>query len=132
MHMPDAPKRLKLMVLILKRGEGDHAIRVLSKDHNHFNLLSHGEGTANIAIMDYLGLTDKRRDVVFSVIREERLAEAMDDVRRTFHLDEPGNGIAFTIPINSVGGHRTLHLIASDFDFQENKGQHTEGEASKC
>lgn len=132
MHIPDAPKRLKLMVLILKRGEGDHAIRMLSKNHNHFNLLSLGEGTANTAIMDYLGLTDKRRDVVFSVLREEWLHETMDEVRRTFHLDEPGNGIAFTIPINSVGGLRTLHIIASHFDSTQEKDQHTEGEANQC
>lgn len=132
MHIPDTPKRLKLLVLILKRGEGEHAIRMLSQEHNYFNLLSLGEGTATTAIMDYLGLTDKRRDVVFSVLREERLSETMEEVRTTFHLDKPGHGIAFTIPINSVGGLRTLRIIASQFGLMQGEDQPAEGEANKC
>lgn len=115
----DAPKRLRLLVLILERGAGEKAIQLLSKNRNHFNLSLHGEGTANTAVMDLLGLTDKRRDVVLSVLREEWLEEAMEDVRQSLHLDRPGNGIAFTIPINSVAGMRTLRIIASHFQQED-------------
>lgn len=119
MQIQEMPKRLKLMVLIVNRGIGDQAIRLLSENHNFFNLLLLGEGTANAALRDLLGLADKRRDVVFSVMRDEWLPEAMADLRRAFHMDQPGNGICFTIPINSVGGLRTLRIIASHFEQEQ-------------
>lgn len=119
MQSQPAPRRLKLMVLILNRGQGERAMEKLGKSQNHFNLLLYGEGTANAAVMDLLGLTDKRRDVVFSVLREEKVAEAQAMLRAAFHMDEPGNGIAFTIPITSVGGLRTLRIIASHFMQEE-------------
>lgn len=121
MQIAELPKRLKLMVLILKRGKGEKAMEMLSREHNHFNMVLYGEGTANAAVMDLLGLTDKRRDVVFCVLRAERVEQAQAELIEAFHMNEPGNGIAFTLPINSVGGMRTLRILASHFTQEESK-----------
>lgn len=113
------PASIKLLVTIVNRGMGDKIIQRLASDHNHFNLILLGHGTAKPDIMDYLGLTETSRDVVLSVVREEQVHRALDLLRGEFHLEQPGHGIAFTIPINSVGGIRTLRLIASQFSEEE-------------
>lgn len=113
------PTSIKLLVTIVNRGVGDKVIQRFSDLHSHFNMILLGHGTARSDIMDLLGLTETGRDVILSVMREENVARALRLLRDEFHLEEPGCGIAFTIPINSVGGVRTLRLIASQFSEEE-------------
>ncbi|MDL2236620.1 hypothetical protein LJC56_02160 [Christensenellaceae bacterium OttesenSCG-928-K19] len=107
-----APKRIKLLVTIVDRGKGKEVREVVNKACRAFHLSFMGRGTAASEILDYLGLGETEKDIVMSVVREECLDEVMLALQKNLRLDIPGNGIAFTIRITSVGGPVTLNVIS--------------------
>jgi len=72
-----------------------------------------GKGTAKSEILDYLGLGQTEKDVVISVVHENNVRNAMNMLKEKMHLKEPGNGIAFSIPISSVDSAFSLEYICS-------------------
>jgi uncharacterized protein with GYD domain len=70
-----------------------------------------GRGTVKSEVLTALGLGDSRRSVTACVIRQENEEAVLTKLNRKMQLDQPGNGVAFTIDINSVGGTRTLEYL---------------------
>lgn len=93
-------KKIKLLITIVDRGQ---AIKILNENKKHdvtVQTVLLGYGTASI-VLDYLGLGDIKKDVVLSLIKEEKKEEILEGIRKKFeHLQ----GIAFTIPISSMIG----------------------------
>lgn len=93
-------KKIKLLITIVDRGQ---AIKILNENKKHdvtVQTVLLGYGTASI-VLDYLGLGDIKKDVVLSLIKEEKKDEILEGIRKKFeHLQ----GIAFTVPISSMIG----------------------------
>lgn len=105
-------KPLVLMITIVNRGYGDKIIDTFSKEGVTFNLLSLGKGTASSTILDYLGIGETLKEVLFSTMPMEHSKRVMTKIIDITNLAKPGEGICFTIPINSVCGTSTAkHLI---------------------
>ncbi len=79
-----------------------------------------GTGTANKGLLALLGLKDTAKDVVFSFMRAGGTAQAMRRLRYALEIDLPGRGIAFAVPIVSVGGSQTVRYL-SGADMPEMK-----------
>lgn len=109
-------KKIKLLVTIVDRGIGDNVAEVLREDGATFNLVSPAYCAAGSKLMDYLGLTDLERDLVLSIVTENRAHEILNKILYKFDLDDPGNGMAFTIPIRGVSGPLALRYMTG---FQE-------------
>lgn len=110
-------KRVKLLVTIVNRGKGGSVVELLKREYVMYNLSLMGRGTAKSHILDYLGLGETEKDIILSVVLEERLGRVLDVLGEELKLDTPGKGIAFTIPISSVGGPMTLQFISGMFDM---------------
>lgn len=93
-------KKIKLLITIVDRGQ---AIKILNENKKHdvtVQTVLLGYGTASI-VLDYLGLGDIKKDVVLSLIKEEKKDEILEGIRKKFeHLQ----GIAFTVSISSMIG----------------------------
>ncbi len=107
-------KPIKLLITIVDQGQGEAVQRLLRQVGNHYHIVLSGMGTAKSDILELFGLRETRKDVLISAIRKDKIAEALDLLREQMHIDQPGHGIAFTVPINSVGGLSTLKILASD------------------
>lgn len=105
-------KHIKLMVTIVARGMGDKIVEALRAHGIRFNLVQLGRGTADSELLNLLGLGSSEKDIVLSVVRDYRVAEAMEILKQDFDFNSPGTGVAFTIPIASVGGLKTLQIIS--------------------
>ncbi len=105
-------RRVKILVTIVDRGLGQRVVELCTREGSDFHLSFMGRGTANSEIMDILGLGESKKDIVLSVAAEEHLPGMMEALRAELELDQPGGGIAFTIPISSVGGPMTLQFIS--------------------
>lgn len=112
-------KRIKLLIAIVDRGVGDEVVEILRESGVTFNMISPGYGAAGSNIMDYLGLTDSEKDLILSVVSEDKVESVMRKILYKFDLDEPGNGIAFTIPISGVSGPLALRYISGIQDGLE-------------
>lgn len=107
-----AMKRIKLLIVIVDRGIGEQVAELLRHSGVTFNMISKGYGAAGSDIISYLGLTDSHKDVVLSVITEDKVFSVLNRILYKFNLNTPGNGIAFTIPITGVSGPLALRYMS--------------------
>ena len=61
-------------------------------------------GTANEKMLGLLGLTDSDKSVIFGVIQENKIPDALHTLEQKFATIKDGKGVAFTIPLTSVIG----------------------------
>lgn len=78
-----------------------------------------GTGTASSEVMDYLGLDSAEKAVIFSLQDEEGWVETKKLLQKKLQIDAPGGGIAFTVPLSSIGGKKTLQFLLEKEDFKK-------------
>ena len=102
--------RYKLLTTIVGRGKGDKVVSMLNKKDIMFNLIILGEGTADSDILDYLGIGEIDKDVVLSIVAEEKIEEVLTELREKMKFSLPGKGIAFTVPLSSIAARMLKHI----------------------
>lgn len=85
------------------------------------SVVSVGMGTAASEILDYFGLDGTEKGILFQFVSGERWKEVKLELQRKMKIDVPGIGIAFLIPLSSIGGKKALRylLCGQDFDKEE-------------
>ena len=81
------------------------------------SMITVGRGTAASEILDYFGLEGSEKSVFFHVVTSEKWKEVKIGLRRKLQIDVPGIGIAFTIPLSSIGGKKALNYLTSGQEF---------------
>ncbi len=110
---------LTFLTVVVDRGKGTKVENIFKKKNIFFGLFAHGTGTASDDIRKYLGLAEPEKDILLSVLPYETMKAAMKILMAKMDLDIPGNGIAFAIPVASVGGACTLRYLLGDNNTKE-------------
>lgn len=76
-----------------------------------------GMGTAASDILDYFGLDGSEKGVMFHFVTREKWKEVKRQLQVKMKIDIPGIGIAFIVPISSVGGKKTLNYMTDGQEF---------------
>jgi hypothetical protein len=105
-------ERLKLMVSIVARGQGNRVVKELRDLGVTFNMESVAYAAVGSDIADIFGLTESDCDIVFSIVMDSKTKAAMSMVEYKFSLDDPGTGLAFCVPLSGVGGPLSLKYIS--------------------
>ena len=108
-----APKRLKLLVLVVNQNKADYYIDFLQGFEVNMQLQVHAQGTAGSEMLHYLGLEESEKRVIFSVIREDRAEEAMRGLEEKFATLRGGKGIAYTVPLSSASGVAIYQFLSN-------------------
>ncbi len=108
-----------LMTTIVDRKIIEKYLELYRENDLHIMYVSLGYGTASNEIMDYLGLDSIEKAVAISVVEEETWLTVKKQLQRRLRIDAPGGGIAFTIPLSSVGGRKTLEFLLEKTDYQK-------------
>ena len=103
-------KRYKLLTTIVARKKGEKVVAMLNQEEIMFNLIILGEGTADSEILDYLGIGEIDKDVVLSIVAEEKVEEVLKELREKMQFSLPGKGIAFTVPLSSIAARMLKHI----------------------
>lgn len=110
------PDGLKLLITIVNSSKADIFADVVSTFGSNMQLFSAAEGTAKTEMMNYLGLSDTGKTVIFSVIRSDRANEALAVLKTKFKTVKYGKGIAFTVPMTGTIGVLTYRFLADKRD----------------
>ena len=111
--------KLYLMVTIVDRKIGKK-YQSLYKENEHYVMFSSlGFGTAASEILNYLGLEATEKAVIFSVQEEEKWLHIKKQLQRKLRIDAPGGGIAFIIPLSSIGGKKSLQFLLEKQNYQK-------------
>lgn len=111
--------KLCLMTTIINRKQGKKYVNLYKEDNLQVMFSTLGAGTASGDVLDYLGLEATEKAVIFTVLEENSWLKTKKDLRQKLQIDAPGEGIAFIIPLSSIGGKKTLQFLTANQDFQK-------------
>ncbi len=111
--------KLYLMVTIVDRKIGKKYQSLYKENEHHVMFSSLGFGTAASEILNYLGLEATEKAVIFSVQEEEKWLHIKRQLQRKLRIDAPGGGIAFIIPLSSIGGKKSLQFLLEKQNYQK-------------
>lgn len=114
---------LNMMVTVTSRNLVPKFMGFYKEHKVHVMLVTLGRGTAGNEVWDYLGLESAEKAVIISIVTTNFWIELKKGLEKKLQIDIPGNGIAFTVPLASVGGRRELLFLTEDQDFE--KGEET-------
>ena len=109
-----APSRLVLLVTVVNKGKGTFFADLLKSFDVNLQMSFVGSGTARRDLIDFLGLKDERRSILFSVVRAERVDAVLAALEERFQSVNSGPGIAFTIPMSSVMGKLSYGFLSNE------------------
>jgi len=81
--------------------------------------VSLGYGTAKDDILNMLGLDRSEKAVCLNLVTDEVWKETKKLLRRKLYIDVPDTGIAFVIPMSSIGGKRELAYLTAGQDYRK-------------
>lgn len=99
-------KNSKLVITIVKKGMGSKVAKVAKKEGAEAGTIIFGRGIADENIyLDILGINyDPEKEVVFTIVRENLVNNILDAITKECHMEKPGRGIAFVIPLRGLEG----------------------------
>lgn len=108
--MLDMPKdtNFELMCFIVNNGHAHKLIQAARQWGIVEATVLLGKGTANNKILDFLGLSDVRKEIVLMVANQDITDKVLKDMSKKFNFDKPNHGIAFTTSVGAVFGSRSL------------------------
>ena len=111
--------KLYLMTTIINRNLAKKFLKLYDEEGLQVMLFTLGSGTASGDVLDYLGLEATEKAVIFTVLEENRWKATKKDLQKKFQIDAPGGGIAFIVPLSSIGGKKTLQFLTANQEFQK-------------
>ncbi|MCL1918895.1 MAG: P-II family nitrogen regulator [Peptococcaceae bacterium] len=118
--------RIEYMITIVGRAIAESCISYFKSEGVHLNLKTRGKGTAKDEMINYLGLGDSEKVVLFSTMNRAKSKKVLEYL--SHNLKKPGTGIAFTIPIDAVCGLSSLGYLGGISMTEE---EHVKMESSK-
>ena len=110
---------LYMMVTIADRSSGKKFASLYENYGVNVALSTVGSGTAVSEMLDYFGLEKTEKVVIFSVVSGSVWKEIKKDLQKKLKIDIPGTGIAFIIPLSSIGGKKPLFFLTENLNFQK-------------
>lgn len=106
--------RLKLLITVVSRNKGEYYADLIQSFEVNLQVIALANGTADAGTLRYLGLTDTEKCVIFSVIQENKLPDALHTLNEKFNTVKGGKGIAYTIPLSSVIGKLIFGFLSNN------------------
>ena len=99
-----APKKMQLLFTVVNREKTDFYVDVLQNFEVNMQLVLSASGTAGTKTLQLLGLANSDKSVILSVIKRDRVEEALSALDEKFRTVRGGKGIAYTVPMTSTIG----------------------------
>lgn len=113
--------RLKLLVTVVSRSKTEYYMDLIQSFDVNMQMITLANGTADAKMLGYLGLTDNEKTVIFSVIQENKIPEALNTIEKKFKTIRDGKGVAFTLPLTSVIGTLIYGFLSNNRMVKESK-----------
>ena len=110
---------LYMMTTIVNRKDAGKYLDLYRENDMNVMYLTLGFGTVSNDILDYFGLDSREKAVAFSITEEENWLLIKKQLEKKLKIDAPGGGIAFTTPLSSIGGKKTLQFLLEREDYQK-------------
>ena len=93
-----------MLMTVTKRSVGRRLLSCYEEIGLSSTLCTLAQGTATSETLDYFGLEVTEKMVTLTVVADQTWKQVKRELEDRFQIDVPGTGIAFLIPLSSVGG----------------------------
>lgn len=108
---------LSLMVTITDRKLTRKFDAFFKEQGLEVSFITLGSGTAASEILDYFGLEGSEKGIFFHVVTGETWAALKRALNSKMKIYVPGTGIAFLVPLSSIGGKKALNYLTAGQEF---------------
>ena len=78
-----------------------------------------GRGTAGNETLNLLGLESSEKALIWSFVAKSVWKKIKMGLQTKMRIDLPGMGVAFIIPLSSIGGKRALQFLTENQNFEK-------------
>lgn len=82
-------------------------------------MITFGRGTTSSDILDSFGLEATEKAILFTFVTGTEWKRVKNVLQKQMKIDIPGSGIAFIIPLSSVGGKKQLQFLTEGRGFKK-------------
>lgn len=83
------------------------------------SVITVGYGTASSEVLDYFGLDGAEKSILFHFVTDTTWKSVKRQLRMKMQIDIPGIGIAFLVPLSSIGGKKALNYLTCGQEFEK-------------
>lgn len=112
-------QELSLMFTITDRSKAKQFLALYESCGIHVAYAIASSGTAGGELLESFGLEKTEKVVLLSVVTDDSWRESRRGLERQMQIDVPGTGIAFAVPLSSIGGKRALYYLTDGQRFEK-------------
>lgn len=114
-------QKLHLLCVVVNRNKADFYADLLQTFEINLQLFALADGTASPDLLHLLQLTESKKAVLFSFVRDDRLKTVLAFLAEKFETVRDGKGIAYTVPLDSMIGVAAYQFLSNNRMVKEKK-----------
>lgn len=107
-------EKLELLVTIIGRNKAEYYADLIQSFDVNLQVTVLSRGTADAKMLELLGLSNTEKTVIFSIIQEKKVNDAVAVLDEKFRTIKGGKGVAFTVPLSSVIGTLIYRFLSNN------------------
>ena len=112
-------KKLLLVVTIVNHGQGQAISSLCLDNEAYFTIVHYGKGTAPSEFYAFSSSAIPRKEIVLSVMREDKWPVYRSQLKERFSVSEISKGMAFSVPIDAVAGVSIYKMLSNTRVFEK-------------
>ncbi len=108
-----APVKLEMLFVIVHNSKQAYYSSIIQSQQANLQFTVPCKGTTHL-ILNYLGLADKPKTLVTSIIRSDEAAELIARLNEHFLKGGEYKGVAFTVPLSSIIGTLPYGFLSNE------------------
>ena len=110
---------LYMMATISDRNQARRFLAFYKEHGVTVTLITFGKGTAASEVLDSFGLEAAEKAILFAFVTGTEWKEIKSGLQKQIKIDIPGSGIAFIVPLSSIGGKKQLEFLTEGREFKK-------------
>lgn len=106
------------MITVTGKNYGEQFTSLYKEDTVPVTMMCLGKGTASSEMLEYFGLEESEKVVLFSVVTGETWRKRKKRMQQKLNIDIPGRGISFIVPMSSIGGKKALDFFLAGQEYE--------------
>ena len=108
-----APMKLELLLAVVHNDKVSYYASLIQSHQANLRLTLPAQGTTHM-LLNYLGLTERPKTLIMSVVRSDQVSDLIGLLDETFQKGKNYKGIAFTVPMTSIIGTLAYGFLSND------------------
>lgn len=104
---------LKLFISIVPFGQAQGIVKLFEELGSTYSYITTGEGTGKNFLPGLLSVSDFKKQIVFSFIREDKSKEVCEALENRFSASKATKGISLSIKLTSVAGVSVYRFLTN-------------------